>query len=111
MKVNFKGAGENVITFIADSSVTAEGQPVKVTSNGTVTKCGANDLFCGITVGVRDGYAAVQIGGYAVFPAAEQITVGYQKLAATAAGKAAVNNSGRELLVVDSTATEVGVIL
>lgn len=111
MNVNFNGAGENVLTFIADSSVTEAGIPVKVSADGTVAKCGANEPFCGICVGVRNGYAAVQIAGYAVFGATSKIAVGYKKLAATAAGKAAVNENGRELLVANSTATEVGVIL
>ena len=64
MNVNFNGAGENVLTFIADSSVTEAGIPVKVSADGTVAKCGANEPFCGICVGVRNGYAAVQIAGY-----------------------------------------------
>lgn len=111
MNVNFNGANENVLTFIADSSITGAGVPVKVTADGTVSKCGANDAFCGLCVGVRDGYAAVQISGYAVFAAASKLAAGYKKLAATAAGKVAVNENGRELLVINSTDTEVGVIL
>ncbi|HCA04683.1 MAG TPA: hypothetical protein DEO32_02165 [Ruminococcaceae bacterium] len=111
MNVNFNGAGENVVTFIADSSVTEAGIPVKVSADGTVAKCAANDLFCGICVGVREGYAAVQISGYAVFGTTSKLAAGYKKLAAAANGKIAVNENGRELLVVNSTATEAGVIL
>lgn len=65
MNVNFNGYGENVATFVADSSLTAAGVPVKITADGTVGKCSANDIFCGICVGLRDGYAAVQLSGYA----------------------------------------------
>lgn len=111
MNVNFNGYGENVVTFIADSSLTETGVPVKIISDGTVAKCDANEVFCGICVGVRNGYAAVQLAGYANVATTEQIAVGYQKLAATADGNVAVNTSGRELLVVNSTATDAGIIL
>ena len=100
MNVNFNGYGENVITFIADSSITAK-----------VAKCSANDVFCGVCVGLRDGYAAVQTSGYVRMPATSKIAVGYKKLVADGSGNVAVNSGGRELLVVDSTATEVGFIL
>ena len=111
MNVNFNGAGENFLTFIADPSLNETGVPVKISGDGTVSKCAANDKFCGVCVGIRDGYAAVQISGYAVFKAASKITAGYKKLAAAGNGNVAVNENGRELLVVNSTATEAGVIL
>lgn len=111
MNVNFNGAGENVLTFIADSSLTDTGVPVKISGDGTVAGCGEGDAFCGICVGIRDGYAAVQISGYAVFKAASKITAGYKKLAAADDGNIAVDENGRELLVVNSTANEAGVIL
>ena len=111
MNVNFNGAGENVLTFIAADSVTEAGTLVKISANGTVAKCAAGDAFCGVTLAVRNGYAAVQMSGYAALPATEQIDVGYQTLAATASGAAEVSENGRELLVIDSTATQVGVIL
>ena len=111
MNVNFNGFNENVATFIADSSITEAGVPVKISADGTVAKCAADDVFCGVCVGVRDGYAAVQLSGYVTLPAASKIAVGYKKLAAGANGTVAVNNSGRELLVVDSTATQAGLIL
>lgn len=111
MHVNFLGYGENVATFIADASVTGAGIPVKVSGDGTVSACSTNDVFCGVCVGVRGGYAAVQLAGYAELPAAAKIDPGYQTLAVNSAGKAAVNENGRSLLVVQSTATSVGVIL
>lgn len=111
MDVNFIGYGENVATFIADRALTQAGVPVKISGNGTVTQCAANENFCGICVGVRDGYAAVQLSGYARFETVNQLTVGYQKLTAAANGKITAGQNGRELLVVDSTATDAGVIL
>ena len=111
MNVNFNGYGENVLTFIADSGLTETGVPVKVTDDGTVAKCGGNEVFCGICVGLRDGYAAVQLSGYVRAAAGAKIAVGYKKLAAGSTGDVAVNASGREYLVVDSTSTEIGFIL
>lgn len=112
MNVNFNGYGENVATFIADSNLTQSGVPVKITADGTVAMCSASDSFCGICVGVRDGYAAVQLSGYVTVTTTAKIAVGYQKLAAGANGIVAVNTTaGREYLVVDSTATQAGIIL
>ncbi len=111
MNINFNGYGENVTTFIADSTLTEAGVPVKITGDGTVGKCNGNDVFCGVCVGLRDGYAAVQLDGYVRMPAAAKIAPGYKKLAAGSSGDVAVNSTGRELLVLDSTATEIGFIL
>lgn len=111
MNVNFNGYGENVATFIANSALTETGVPVKISADGTVTKCAANDKFCGICVGVRDGYAAVQLSGYAKVKTSAKLTLGYTKLAAAANGKVAAYDSGREYLVINSTATEAGIIL
>nr|DAU20912.1 MAG TPA: hypothetical protein [Caudoviricetes sp.] len=111
MNVNFNGYGENVATFIADSSVTKAGVPVKISADGTVSKCSANDAFCGICVGVRDGYASVQLSGYVTVATSAKLTLGYQTLAAAASDKVAANANGRSLLVVNSTATEAGIIL
>ena len=108
MNVNFNGYGENVATFVADSSLTAAGVPVKITAVG---KCSANDIFCGICVGLRDGYAAVQLSGYAKVDVTAKLTLGYSKLAAAASGKVAANTNGRDILVIDSTTTSAGIIL
>lgn len=111
MNVNFKGFGENVATFIADSSITDTGVPVKMSGDGTVAKCSKNDLFCGVCVGLRGGYAAVQLSGYVTLKAGAKIAPGYKKLAAGDNGSAAEYASGREYLVIDSTADSVGFIL
>ncbi len=111
MNVNFNGYGENVATFIADGSITEAGVPVKISADGTVAACSSGDTFCGICVAVRDGYAAVQLAGYAKVNTAAKLTLGFTKLAAGANGKIAANTTGREHLVIDSTATEAGIIL
>lgn len=110
MNVNFNGYGENVATFMADETVQA-GAPVKMSADGTVAVCSANEPFCGICIAVRDGYASVQLSGYVTMPAKEKIAVGYQKLAASTDNTVAVNTSGKEKLVINSTETEVGFIL
>ncbi|MER2080729.1 MAG: hypothetical protein ABS876_04315 [Ruminococcus sp.] len=111
MNVNFNGFNENVATFIAANNITATGLPVKPSAEGAVAKCSSGDAFCGIVVGLRGGYASVQLSGYAEFPAAAKITVGFKKLAADASGKVAENANGREYLVVNSTNDTVGIIL
>lgn len=111
MNVNFNGYGENVATFIANSALTESGIPVKISADGTVAKCSSGDLFCGICLGVRDGYATVQLSGYVKVQTSSKLALGYTKVAAGASGKVAANENGRALLVVDSTTTEAGIIL
>lgn len=111
MNVNFNGYGENAATFVADSTLTQTGVPVKISADGTVAPCSANEVFCGICTALRNGYATVQLSGYATVATAARLSLGYQKLAAAANGKVSVNANGRELLVVNSTASEAGVIL
>lgn len=111
MNVNFNGYGENVVTFAADAGLTEPGVPVRMSGDGTVAGCAAGEPFCGICVGVRNGYAAVQLSGYVRAAAGAKIAAGYQKLAAGDNGIVAVNNAGRELLVVDADAESVGFIL
>lgn len=111
MNVNFNGIGETVATFVADDSLTQTGVPVKVSDSGTAAACDSGDAFCGVCVGLRDGYAAVQLRGFATLPASAEIDAGYRKLAVDSNGAVVVNAGGRELLVVQSTADEVGVLL
>ena len=63
MDINFNGFKENVLTFACDNTV-EEGGLVMMTSSGKVTKAAENSNFVGVCVGVRDGYAAVQLEGY-----------------------------------------------
>ena len=111
MNVCFNGYGENVFTFETSGAVNA-GDPVMVSANGTVAK--ASGAFCGICLNVRNGYAAVQLKGYArVGYSSTAPTVGYAKLVGSS-GKVEVDASnGREYLVidVDTTAQTAGIIL
>ena len=110
MNVNFNGFGENAATFIADGTLTDAGVPVKMKDNGTVAKCDSGDSFCGVCIGVRGGYAVVQLSGYVTVKSDKKIGVGYKKLASSADG-VSVSTTGREYLVIDSTDTSVGFIL
>ena len=111
MNVNFNGYGENAVTFETDGLVNTAGVPVKMTDDGKVTACASGDVFCGVCLSVRDGYAVVQLSGYVTMPAKTKIAAGYKKLAAGENSAVAVSASGREYLVLNSTADSVGFIL
>lgn len=111
MNVNFNGYAENVVTFIAADNLTQAGVPVKISADGTVAACSSGDVFCGVCVAVRDGYAAVQLSGYTKVKTTAKLALGYTKAAAGANGTVAANTAGRELLVVNSNTTEAGIIL
>lgn len=114
MDYSFSGFGENAATFAAQSGV-AEGMPVKLSASGAVAVCAAGDSICGVTLGVRNGMAAVQLTGYARLPYDGTVpSVGWQNVTAAADGKAAVGGtSGRQLLIldVDEVSKTFGVIL
>ncbi len=110
MSINFNGLGENVATFMTTDKVQV-GTPVKMSTNDTVTACSVTEPFCGICISVRDGYASIQLAGYVTMPTKSKIGVGYQKLTASLNNTVAVNSSGRDFLVINSTETKVGFIL
>ena len=85
MNVNFNGYDENVLTFEAGTNLKTAGVPVKMTDDGKVTACTSGEVFCGICLSLRGGYATVQLKGYVT--------------------------TGREYLVLNSTADSVGFIL
>ncbi|MEE1219870.1 MAG: hypothetical protein U0L20_08115 [Ruminococcus sp.] len=111
MNVNFNGFGENVLTFMAGPELKVAGVPVYMYSDGTVNACSDGNAFCGICVGVRNGYAAVQVSGYVELAAESKIAVGYQKLVSGGENIAEVGTAGKEYLVVSSTDNTVGFIL
>ena len=112
MRISLEGFDEKIATF-ETTSTSAEGKPVAMSSNGRVQTV-TSGAFCGICRCVREGYAAVQLGGYVRVGYTGELSVGYQKLAATTGGKVTVDTTnGREYLVVDvnSTAGIAGIIL
>lgn len=114
MEISLNGFGETAATFEAAEG-TAAGAPVKLTGNGVVGPCEAGDDFCGIALGVRGGFAAVQLAGYARLPfSGEAPQVGFRQLSASGAGGVQASASGgRSLLVtdVDEAGGTLGIIL
>lgn len=114
MKISLNGCGENVATFEAESGVTA-GMPIKMTGNGVVGPCSGGDVFCGVAVSVRGGFAAVQLSGYAQVPYSGTAApaVGYQTLNGVGDGTVQVDAGGRSVLVtdVDPAAKTCGILL
>lgn len=49
MSISYEGIGAWCATFAAGTGA-EEGKVVKVSANGTVSKCAANDGFCGVVV-------------------------------------------------------------
>lgn len=57
MSISYEGIGAWCATFAAGTGA-EEGKVVKVSANGTVSKCAANDGFCGVVAAMgRDGKA------------------------------------------------------
>lgn len=113
MEISMAGFGENTATFQAEEGVTP-GLPVKMIANGTVGPCAAGDLFCGVAVNVRGGYAAVQLGGYASLGyTGEAPAPGYAALGAAGGSAVTKNAAGRSFLVidVDTAAKTCGILL
>lgn len=110
MNVSFNGFGENVVTFETEGSVGA-GMPVMVSASGKVKA--ANGVFCGICVGKRNGYAAVQLSGYVKVAFDSAPAVGYTKLVGKSGKVSTDTSTGREYLVVDidTVAKTAGIIL
>lgn len=111
MNVNFSGYNENVVTFETDNSGVIIGAPVKMTKSDTVGVCGDSDAFCGVALNVRNGYAAVQLGGYIELPTDETFEAGYQKIVCDKDSKVKSSTTGREYLVVHAQPGVVGFIL
>ena len=100
-KVSFEGIGEMVATFYAGEGVNA-GEVVKINDDSTVGACAEGDRFCGVAVNVKDGYAGVQVKGFAKVKCADSnVTVGYAQLGADGdGGVKKVVSGGDEYLVV-----------
>ena len=98
MNIDFNGYNEKVLTFEADSTVTAENQWVQISGNGVVKSAEESSTLVGITVNVRGNYCGVMLSGVVTAKKSGDITTGYNKLVYTVDG-IAVNTNGREHLV------------
>lgn len=114
MSISFGGIGEMCVTFMAETSV-KKGNPVKMSTDNTVTVCADGDRMIGVAVDVSDdGYATVQLSGYVtVGYTGTAPTVGFTALAANGDGGVKVLSSGGEFLVlnVDTATNSVGIII
>ncbi len=110
MNVDFKGYGENVATFICDSSLEA-GNFVKMKENYTVCAATSGSEVIGYCVGVRDGYAAVQLSGYIEAKASAKIALGLTGISVSSADTVSSSTSAGKHLVVYSDDSTVGFIL
>ena len=104
-KISFEDIGAVVATFAAKSD-TVPGQVVKITANGEVGACSANDAFTGLALSLRDGYAGVQLQGFFPVSTTGTVNLGRCNLAADGSGgvQAATTGGVPALVVqVDST--------
>lgn len=114
MSISLNGYEDKVVTLEATSGV-AKGDLVKIGANKKVAKCSNGDAFSGVVLSVKNGYAAVKIGGYVSLPYSGTFaTLGYQVLASDGSNAVkTVVSGGRTILIVDidSTNTKTGIIL
>ncbi len=111
-KISFEGIGEMVATFVAKNGLES-GQVCKVTQAGETGPCSAGERFCGGAVHVKEGLAAVQVGGFLTATYSGAMTAGWVKLAADGSGGVKTDAAnGVEYLVVDvDTAGKIAVVL
>ena len=112
MNVDFKGYDENVATFIVSGNL-SEGQFVTIADDYTVEAASSGDEIIGCCVGVRDGYAAVQLSGYVEAKSNGTVNVGLTGLSAYSADTVQASNSAGKHKVIysDSENNKVGFIL
>lgn len=115
MAISFDAIGEKYVTFLAADGA-EKGAVCKLSANDTVDGCEANDVFCGVVAEVKNGCAAVVMGGYAEVPysGTTEPTVGYVLLAADGdGGVQVVTSGGRSCLAVhvDTTGKKIGLFL
>lgn len=99
-KVSFDDIGAVVATFAAKDDV-KPGQVVKITANGEVGACSANDAFAGLALSTRGGFAGVQVRGFFTVSTTGTVSLGRVSLAADGSGGVqAASTGGAPALVV-----------
>ena len=101
MNVSFEEIGRLAVTFAQDGC--ESGQVCKLGSDGKAVSCAAGDKFCGVVEGIRSGFAAVQVEGFAAVAVSGAVNVGYTALCADGNGGVKAG-TGREYLVVSVNA-------
>ena len=106
MNISFKGIGDQYVTFAAAETADL-GAVCKISANGTVDKCAADDAFCGVIAELRFGMAGVRMGGYVELPyTGTAPALGYTALAADGEGGVKVPEKGGQPYLVISVDTE-----
>jgi hypothetical protein len=112
MKIGYEDIGQVAVTLEAKETVQA-GMAVSLSASGEAEVCPDGKALCGVALHVRDGAAAVQMGGFATVgytgtaPAA-----GWNKLAGDGSGKVKVDSAnGKEVLVVKVDESDQTVVL
>lgn len=106
MSVAFNGVERTVLTFHAESGTTAGGLAA-ISGNNTVHSANSGEAAVGLVLGVRDGYAAVQVKGYVEVGYAGTLSLGWLDLTSDN-GKlrtGASNEKKRRCLVVNLDTT------
>ncbi len=114
MDICFEGVGQTAATFQAGEGV-KPGMVVTMTGNGAVGLGSDGALPCGVVLGgVRDGAAAVQIGGAAqvAYTGETAPAAGWQLLAGDGAGGVKVVSTGgiKWLVLTVDTAAKTAVV-
>lgn len=112
MYANFKGLNSEVATFNCNASVTEPGQLVKLIGSGIVAKCVSGDQPIGVTVNVRNGFAAVAVRGYVQVPHDGTITIGYRNISASDDKTVKLDNTnGIKRLVIEAANGKAGILI
>lgn len=99
-KVSFEEIGQVAATFYAAAGVST-GDVAKLSADSTVSACAAGDAFCGVALYGGEGFANVQIGGFARLKCADTaVKPGWQPLAADGNGGVKRADGAHEYLVV-----------
>ena len=114
MSVSFIGFDEKTLTFSTAADL-APGTLVKLSGNGKVAACAADDAVFGVVISCRNRLACVQLGGYVLLPyTGTAPTVGLNKLcagSATALEVDTTNGKEKYVLNVDAVSALCGVLL
>lgn len=105
-QVSFEEIGAVTATFLATEDVTP-GEVVKISANGQVDACAADEAFCGLALSNRKGFAGVQVKGFMTLPISGSVSLGQVVLAADGTGKVKTATTGVTALVV-SVDTDAG---
>ena len=110
-KVSFDDIGAVIATFAAKDDV-KPGQVVKITANGEVGACSANDAFAGLALSTRGGFAGVQVKGFFTVSTTGTVSLGRASLAADGSGgvQAATTGGVTALVVSVDAAAKTAVV-